>query len=42
MSKRVKYFFVGDEELTIDFGTYALLMYYAMLLDYNKGKKLFY
>lgn len=37
---RVKIFELNDQELTFDFGTYALLMYYAKQIDPIKGKKL--
>jgi hypothetical protein len=37
---RVKIFELNDQELTFDFGTYALLMYYAKQINPIKGKKL--
>lgn len=37
---RAKIFELNDQELTFDFGTYALLMYYAKQIDPIKGKKL--
>lgn len=39
---RVKILELNDQELTFDFGTYALLMYYAKQIDPIKGKKLLY
>ncbi|WEK18007.1 MAG: hypothetical protein P0Y49_14515 [Candidatus Pedobacter colombiensis] len=35
------FFSCEDVHLTIDFGTYALLMYYSMLTNYPKAQKLF-
>jgi len=37
---RVKIFELNDKELILDFGTYALLMYYAKQIDPIKGRKL--
>ena len=38
---RAKKIYLGDEEVILDFGTYAILMYYALMLNSTKGKKLF-
>lgn len=36
---RVVYFELDDREENMDFGTYALIMYYAKSINYSEGKK---
>lgn len=38
---RGKHFILDGEFTTLDFGTYSLLLYYAMKLNYGKAKKMF-